>query len=112
MTSKLVSGCDYCHLKADEHNIDQSNDNMFDEDAIVYGEWLEDLSIEDNNILLADAKLNCICEDCATQERHYLSNIDKFYPNTKEKVLLNHLKYKKCLLDNVIEQLESEESDD
>tara|TARA_R100001015_G_C4585324_1_gene141328 strand:+ start:254 stop:622 length:369 start_codon:yes stop_codon:yes gene_type:complete len=91
---KLVSGCDYCHLKADEHNIDQSNDNMFDEDAEVYGDWIDDLSTEDDDILLASRHLNLICEYCVEEERHYVSNIDKFYPKTKDKVLSAHFKYK------------------
>ena len=94
MTDKLVSGCDYCNLKADEHNIDKSNNDLFDKDAQVYGDWIDDLSTEDDDILLADAKLNCICEDCVEEERHYLSNINKFFPNTKEKVLAAHLEYK------------------
>ena len=95
---KLVSGCDYCHLKAAEHNIDQSNDDMFDKDGIVYGDWLEDLSLEDDNIFLADANHNCICDDCVTEERHYLSNIDKFYPKQKHKLLLAHQDYKNKIM--------------
>ena len=101
MNNKLVSGCGYCHLKADEHNLDKSNleskgenDSVFLQDTIVYGDWIDDLSKADDNILLSEANDNCICEDCAEEERHYLSNINKFFPNTKEKVLLNHSKYK------------------